>query len=543
MYKKEGIFMKCPNEDKLYAYVDGLLDDEENKIVERHIHSCPYCQQQLELITKENELLQETLKAPVLPEDFAEKIVAQLKPYKKKRYRPLKWMLGSAASLFLAGGIMMAVNPGFAKLVGGIFSGETVDEGLRMAIDTEIATPVNLSVTDAGITLHVEDVIADTSRIAFSYLVTNEQGKALDPFIDDADLSSIKLLDENNNEVYLSSMSWGRHDDYGIYELSLIDIDQFPKGTIRLDIDQLAGKNGHWQLDIPVDLTSAYEQQQVVALDESIEIENIKIHLEQVKYATSTTDIYYSLEYNEEAKKQFKQQIKEKESQFSEEIVHAFFPYFPKIGYRIENSQGELLGYENIYSEENKGHSVSKNMISGSGSWDGEAKDLGPTKWIDSFVPEKNEEELYFVLDTIYRPKTSDFSITFKRNELPKTFEYNGYELTIDSIEEKTDYSMQKEWPPIERQKTVEVHMSGYSTQKAPNLDLWAITDEKGENYLLMHSGSTLDETDKQGRFKRTMQLVTYDLKDIPEEMTLHLIAETEVIELEKEWRVPLFQK
>ena len=97
----------------------------------------------------------------------------------------------------------MSVSPSVAKLVGGIFSSETVDEGLRMAIDTDIATPVNLSATDADITLHIEDLIADTSRIAFSYRVTNQQGKVLNPFIGDADLYSIKVLDEHQNEVNL----------------------------------------------------------------------------------------------------------------------------------------------------------------------------------------------------------------------------------------------------------------------------------------------------------------------------------------------------
>ena len=69
-----------------------------------------------------------------------------------------------------------------------------------------------------------------------------------------------------------------------------------------MDIHHLAGKDGQWQIDIPIDLTSAYEQQKVVALNESYEVEGIKIHLDKVNYATSTTDIYYNLEYTEEVK-------------------------------------------------------------------------------------------------------------------------------------------------------------------------------------------------------------------------------------------------
>lgn len=534
--------MVCPKEDKLFQYVDGFLDNEEKEQLEQHIQACSNCKEQVEKLIKENELLEETLKAPALPDDFAENIVAQLKPYKpqQKRRRPMKWVLGTAASLLLASGVVMTVNPSFAKIVGGIFSSETVDKGLQMAIDTDIATPVNLSVTDAGITLHIEDLIADTTRIALSYRVTNENGKTLNPFID-LDHKSIKLLDEQNNEIQLGSMSWGTYDDeYGIIELSLSDIDEFEKGKVQLDLQELADKKGHWFIEIPVDLTSAYKNQKVVTFEDSVEFENVKIQLNKVKFATSTTDIDYTVGLTEEGKNQLRQQMKEKEQQFSKDIVHLFFPYQPRIGYRIENGKGEVVGFQNTYGDENRGHPTFLNMISGSGKWDGEIEDLGPINSIDSFIPEKEEEELYFVVDTIFKPTTSDFSVTFKPSELPKTFEYKGYELTIESVQEKSDYSLEKSLTPVKREKSVEIKMSGYAVQKAPFIDLWAISDENGKHYSLFNGGTTEDIQDEKGRFKRTFELVSNELNKVPEEITLHIVAETEVIPLEKEWRVPL---
>ena len=97
--------MICPNEDELFAYVDGFLDDEETKQIERHIHSCPYCAQQLEVLKSEKASLEETLKIPILPDDFAQNIVAQVQPYKPKKKSTWKWGLGTAASVLLAGGI------------------------------------------------------------------------------------------------------------------------------------------------------------------------------------------------------------------------------------------------------------------------------------------------------------------------------------------------------------------------------------------------------------------------------------------------------
>ncbi|WP_421663250.1 DUF4179 domain-containing protein [Lysinibacillus telephonicus] len=535
--------MICPKEDELLAYIDGFLDDEETKLIKQHIGSCPYCQQQIEVMESEKLFLNETLQTPKLPDDFAEKVVVQVVPYKQKSKRHWKWGLGTAASVLLAGGILLSVNPMFAELVGGIFTSDNVDEGLQIAIDTDIATPVDIAVTDAGITLHVEHLIADTSRIALSYSVTNSKGKRLNPYIDEESKKNVvTLLNENNEEVELSSRGWGNTNDYGIYEFSLLNVENFSKGIIRMDVKELGGKSGNWQIEIPVDLAAAYKHQKTVEIDKTVEVEDIEVTLNEVNYATSTTDISYSTQLTDEAKRKLKESIEEKEKKFSEEIVNTFFPYNPTIGYRIEDSKGEVLGYYNIYGRDDLGHTVDLNMIGGIGTFEGEVKDMEHITWVDSFVPEKEHSDLYFVLDTVYKTKTSDFSITFKPSELPYTFEYNGYELTIDEVERKTDFSLEKSWLPIKRQVTVELHMSGYAEQKAPELALWAIEDESGKSYFTFNSGSsTLDETDDQNRFKREVQLITYELQDIPEEMTLHLIAETEAIKLENEWRVPLY--
>ena len=66
--------MICLNEDKLLGYVDGFLDEEETKQIEQHIRSCPYCAKQLEEMESEKAFLEETLKSPVLPDDFAERL-------------------------------------------------------------------------------------------------------------------------------------------------------------------------------------------------------------------------------------------------------------------------------------------------------------------------------------------------------------------------------------------------------------------------------------------------------------------------------------
>src|SRR5690606_34358560 len=124
---------------------------------------------------------------------------------------------------------------------------------------------------------------------------------------------------------------------------------------------------------------------------------------------------------------------------------------------------------------------------------------------------------------------------------LPKTVDYNGYELTIDSIKEKTEISLEKSWLPVQRHKTVEIKMSGFAIQKALELRLWAIVDKSGKVYAVNNTGiSVFDERDQHGRFKCAIELSTEEMEEIPDELTLHLIAEREVIPLQTEWRVPL---
>lgn len=537
--------MTCPKEDELLAFTDNMMEDHELERITRHLQGCMYCHQQVEVMRYEQEVLKETLMEPALNDDFADMIIAGLQPYEKKRkkIRPWKYALGTAAALILAAGVTLSVSPSFAELLGGIFKSDRVDEGLQLASDTELAEQVDIAVEDQGITLQVEELIVDASRIAFSYKITNKSGKMLDPYLDDNDKKNmITLHNESGKEIELSSWGWSNADDHGVVEFSLHDIEPFMKGFIRMDVTEITGKTGNWRIEIAVDLTAAYAKQLAVKIDKSYEVDGVEIDLDQVKYSTSTTEIFYSTAYTESAKQELLKDIEEKGRQFSKEIATDFIGYHPRIGYRIEDEQGEVKGYYNLFANEELGHPVDLNMIGGYGKWEGEHEEVGKTSMVDTFVPEQEEEHLYFVLDTIYKTKTSDFSVTFNTDKLPYTFEYNGYELTIDSVEREADYSLQKSWKPIRREVTTRVKLSGHAEQQAPELAGWALEDAKGTVYQIFNSGATLDERDAEGRFKREIELISYDLQKVPEELTLHLIAETEAVKLDKEWRVPLFK-
>ncbi|WP_404331642.1 hypothetical protein [Mesobacillus maritimus] len=70
----------------------------------------------------------------------------------------------------------------------------------------------------------------------------------------------------------------------------------------------------------------------------------------------------------------------------------------------------------------------------------------------------------------------------------------------------------------------------------------WVIVDDKGNPYLTYHHGSVLDEKDEHGRFKTNTELITYDMEELPEELTLHLLSVTRYEAVKDKWEVPLYE-
>ena len=69
------------------------------------------------------------------------------------------------------------------------------------------------------------------------------------------------------------------------------------------------------------------------------------------------------------------------------------------------------------------------------------------------------------------------------------------------------------------------------------------LVDEKGKVYFAYQSGSILDQKDEFGRFKTTIDLRSYDLEEMPEELTLHLLSETRYEEVKEKWKIPLYEE
>lgn len=530
--------MKCPTADKLSQYVDEMLTEQERIEIKAHLKSCVECKNVVEAFVGEQLFIKETLQTPTLPDDFTSLVLDELEPYEQTANRqkrtPWKRISLSAAGIVLAVGLSATLNPAFAQWVGGLFSTNKVDEGLRMATEAGFANRVNQEVTDNGVTFKVEDVVADSSRVAFSYQILNENGKIKHKEFEFGEgKNEIIAMDQHGKRLELSSTSWSNADDYGLIELSLREHEDLENINLKFNLTVLNGKKGSWKLDIPVDLKESLKATKTLPLkDAKANQHGVNIDMKEVRYAPSSNEILYETSFTEEEQAKIENEIQQLEDQYGKEIVNSFTGYGTAIEYHIENEEMKAVYHRNAI-----GPPSESGMLQGVGQPKGK---LGRMIWNESFIPQKDDQKLTFVLDGIIKTEPSDFSITFKPKELkknPVSFEYEGNLMTIKEAKKHSKYSLRRSLFPIRKETTFKIEMEGSSDAQATVLQAWALVDDKGKAYLTYRSGGTSYDKD----VKSTMTLISYDLDKVPEEITLHLISATRYYELQDKWKVPLY--
>jgi hypothetical protein len=538
--------MNCPTADKLSQYNDALLAQEESSQIHVHVQSCRHCQLLLEAFANEDQFLKETLQTPALPDDFTSNVLGQLEPYQpqaaSRKKAPWKKVMLSAAGFLLAVGLGTSLNPSFAQWIGGLFSTDQVDEGLRLAADAGFAQRVNLEATDQELTFKVEDIVADSTRIALSYQVLNKKRKpqALHLDIMGNEKNDVYALDKNGARIELSSVSWSSADDYGVIEFSLHEQKELEQLTVLFNLSEINGKKGSWQLEVPVDLKESLKSTTLLALsDVETSRHGVNISMKEVQYAPSSNELVYETSFTEEEHAKVEAQIEELEKRFGKEKASTFTNYGTGIQYHLEDEENKAVYHHNTFLK-GKGHTSDVGMLQGMGQ---NMDTLGHMRWNESFIPQKGEEKLTFVLDGVVKTVPSDFSIKIKPKELrknPVSFEYEGNFVSVKKAAKDNRYYLRKSLMPVRKETTFKIEMEGSKEAPSSELGAWVLEDDKGNYYTAYSSGSILDEKDENGRYKTTIDLTIYGVDEVPEELTLHLLSVTRYQEVEDKWRVPL---
>lgn len=539
--------MNCPTADKLSQFVDHLVTEQEHSQIKNHVNTCEDCKRVVAAFEEEQEFIKETLKTPTLPDDFALNILEKLEPYEEKGSKKKKvWRrrLVLAAGIVLAIGLSTALNPSLAKWIGGLFSTDQVDEGLRMASDAGFAERVNRESTNNGITFKVEDVVADPSRVALSYQVLNEKGKTLNSYLEPREQGNdIYVTDQNGKRLDMLTLGWTKTDDYGFIEFSLREFGGVLENiVVHFDLVELNGKKGNWKLEIPVDLKASLRSTNNLSFNNAkTSWDGVALNMKEVRFAPSSNEIMYETSFTDEEQKKVMEQVERIEKKFGKKNVGTFSNYETAIEYHIENDKGQAISYHNTYFE-GKGHPSDSGLLQGSGQ---PLEKMGSVAWNESFIPQKDSSKLTFVLDGVFKTVPGDFSIKIKPNDLknqPVSFEYEGNYITIQSAKIKNEYSLRKSINPVEKETTFRIQMEGGKEALASALGNWLLVDDKGNSYLTNKSDAILDEKDKHGRYKTSIELTVDGLEETPEEFTLQLLSVTRYSPVKAEWKVPLYK-
>lgn len=522
--------MNCPTVDKLAQFTDNLLSKEEQYTIEMHVDSCKSCSKVVDAFKEENRFIEETLQTPMLPENFTDLILEQVEPYRKPKKLRLnatwKRVAVSAAGLVLAVGIGATVNPSFAQFLGGLFSTDQVDDGLKMAADAGLIQRVDLQVEDQGLTFVVEDVIADSSRVSLSYKILNKNGKPMDTDLKFHESgNTVTASDQIGREIGQWGTSWQEGSDYGNIEFTMSNHSEAENVTIQFDLVEINGVKGNWKLDVPVDLQENRKLTKMVDLKNATSVHHgVQVQLKKLQTAPSTAALYFETKFTSDELQKFEAAKSKLEDKFGKNIMNSLvLGDSTEIMYHIENEDGKV-----IYSTE-RTESEASGMLQGSGEDIGAA---GGTKWVNSFVP-KNEDQLTFVLDGVYKTEATDISKTFKPDSIkkhPVVFDFKGNQLTVHSVKK----------PLFGEDKSVIVKLKGGMESLDASFGDWIAVDGEGNSYPTTYSGSVLNETDENGRHIAKFDLQLIGLEEVPEDLTLHLVSTRSYYPVENQWKVPL---
>lgn len=336
-YENEVILMNCPSVDKLSQYVDELLEPKEHQALKLHINTCEQCQHIIQIFEDETHFIKETLQTPALPNDFDEQILAQLKPYKQKQSywkRPITMV----ASAVLAIGLLATVTPTVAEYVKSIFSSEEVDYGIQEAERLGFVEEVDYEATSNGITLHIDEIMVDTKRIAFVVRATNKRGKAISPlnfgeWDKSLELTFTKSNGEPINDFLFGTGFLGRES----YAIVQVDTPKLSEDLImHWKVDEVTGKKGDWQFEIPIPIEKALPHLKMVDLQQTISIRGNEIFLEQMAFTPSSATLNY--------------RIKQLQSLPVDDRLNPSFGI--NIAYTITDDQEELITSNHLYYQE-----------------------------------------------------------------------------------------------------------------------------------------------------------------------------------------------
>ncbi|MED1784860.1 DUF4179 domain-containing protein [Brevibacillus fortis] len=545
------------NQWKLYE--NGDLPPAESKGLEQHAEQCPQCQRKLQEWV--DRMLEEEFSSypevPV-PDTFTDEVMSKLfeaVPARTARKRSSRtrrqrgWDIVKKTGLVVAGLTALVVtgtvvSPTFANYVNSLFQIEK-DAGMKNAVNKGFAQKLNQKVTDQGITFEAKELMVDSMRIAVIYDMYDQNGKQID--IDEHFLDS-QLIDPTGKGLTAENggLVMARHGDYFIAKLALNDIFESSDTTpdqlvLKLEQTEIAGKEGKWELEFPIDMKKAKEATKTADFQQATyeSAKGLVMELKKIEFSPSATRVMMETKYTTAAEEERNQQVEYyKKNQEQGKTIGMKPDYLldflirDEIAYEITNEQGEVVAAWDMKSLD-EGIRNEKNVLKVSGTT-GKAEGDKMKSW-QTFGPIQGEQKLTFQLKKIYEGKLADPQMELNLTELVKqketvkdevgnTFTFSSFALEPAHGEEKKAQAV--------------ITVEGTLAKDVVSTEFWFVKDEDGKVYhsYLRNSESTRD---KDGRIHVKGKLEVPGMERQPKKLTVSY-AEYTVEHRNVNWEVPI---
>ncbi|QDS36447.1 DUF4179 domain-containing protein [Brevibacillus brevis] len=565
--------MTCLDTFMLNLYLEDKLPLRMKQEIQRHLDTCSSCQfkfeQYLDDLDTFDDAADDVWQTKATIQNVIDKLPAYpmnvLKPIQKQPVQ-INWKKRSVdivkkTTIAVAGLAMVvtfgtAVSPTFANYMNGIYASinpseitvtkgpynakqvvdlfdkKQTDIGVKKAAENGFVQPLDMKVTDQGLTMEISAVVADPLRIIVLGSVKDSSGKKIPSFWKDQftfissdnvnEFREVRLKDKNGKVITrlddksretMSGLPLPNGENFAYYGDSLgayfNEANPMPDELIlEMRVKRLTDTKGTWNFDIPIDMRPAKAAMKTVALNKELQTPTgVSVELKEARFVPTATQLEFS------------------NSNSNEKVVEGF-------RYELVDETGTVVGKWDDMTDPYEGDQDLRIIgMSHGASINFTEKWQPSTSFVHTYMPLDPAKNLTMKLDAVYTAEKVSSQTKLSLAELeknPKKVDVAGNQITFQSIEMEKDEESTSFDIPLEAILAKDI--VGLPKQ-------WTVKDENGNEARLVRLVVNKKEN-QDGTIKLEGKLdVIFEKKDVKEITVVldHVIKENKV-----DWEVQI---
>ncbi|MGA9172977.1 MAG: DUF4179 domain-containing protein, partial [Thermoactinomyces sp.] len=401
--------MNCFDNEVLWDFLEGGSSDKD--AVLKHIQHCDNCRQRLEKLKAEQaELRLASSQVQLLDESFVGEVMKRIEELDEKesvkvtrkqagRFRRWKWFGTVAAGLAVAVMVGAVVSPTFASYLPLFRQFVQVQEQDM----NKLYRKDDIKVTDKGLTVHVKQIVADSTQLMVFLQIEDSRGKVL-PIYHHWILYPYLVLDDGSGQPQVGQDYPGGDVDKATWAVLVFDLNKVKhkdRLVLKLDTKQIGSVKGSWKMNVPIDLSKLKDTVREVVIGKTLEAHGVRVTLKKIKFTPLGTFLELDRQISPQLRKQYEQYYGPKFATIALMDVN--------YGFRILDETGKVL------AEREAGISFHMEKYGAAQVYEKRDNYL--------FQPFPHNKRLTFELTEINRVEPAPLTLTFDPRKLPAKVE------------------------------------------------------------------------------------------------------------------------